>query len=304
MAGGWWERFSSRLSSAADAREPFGEVLRRHWGDGSQARLLIYTPPHETVKARSPASVLALSNQEWLLVEEMADSSVRVTRSGYDRTLWVELTSILLYGALRIAFFTGTGSGSVSVEFNTVARRYYDEAIQRVLDGMDGVEACPPLDPGGWEPLLEPLPLKFRNAFPRFTPPGQRPLALVAWPAVLGARRHWFQHELCPEAVLAFTHRELLLISEEATWTWLRLGRNDKFGFIVTHCPFSRLAGWHLQPGDPLAALELSLRTGRGTDVLRINFPGSRQGEVTRLLERAMTQSPSGNPGRRPAEPA
>jgi len=278
VAVSYWERFSSRLKTPDEAREPFGRVLQRELRAEEPAQLLIYTPSDETIKTKSPASVLALTARGWLLAAEAKDGDAMVTRSDFAHTLRVELTDILLYGALRIAFATDVGVESVTIEFNTVMQRYYDEAVQLVLDGMDGIEASPTVDHAEWEPLLEPLPLKFHNGFLRFTPRGERLLALVEWPAVFGTRRRWFQHELAPEAALALTDRELLLISEEKTWSWLRIGRPNKYGYIVTHCPLSRLEGYHVSESGPLATLDLTLRAGGAVgDTVEIALPLERK---------------------------
>jgi len=198
------------------------------------------------------------------------------------------LTDILLCGALRIAFVADGGAQSVAIEFNTVMQRNCDEAVQLVLDGLDGVEAPPAVAPAEWEPLLGPLPLKFRNAFLKFTPHGERLLALVQWPAVFGTRRRWFPHELAPEAALALTDRELLLVSEEKTWSWLRIGCPNKYGNIVTHCPLSRLEGYHLNESAALATFDFTLRAGRlGGETVQVALPSQQKTAVHDLVLRA-----------------
>jgi hypothetical protein len=290
MAGSYWDRFSSRLKTVDDARKPFRAALRRELSAEEPARLLIYTPPWESYKARSPATVLALTNRGWLLMAETADGATGITRSDFAQTLLVELTDILLHGALRIAFVANGGAQSVTIEFNTVMQRYYDEAVQLVLDGMDGIEASATVDQAEWEPLLGPLPLKFRNAFLKFTPRGERLLALLQWPAVFGTRRRWFQHELAPEAALALTDRELLLISEEKTWSWLRIGRPNKYGYLVTHCPLSRLEGYRVGESRPLATLDLTLRAGGAVgDTVQIALPFEHKAAFQDVVLRALT---------------
>jgi hypothetical protein len=288
MAVSYWDRFSSRLKTVDDAREPFRRVLYRELRTKEPARLLIYTPSNETVKTRSPASVLALTARGWLLAAENQKGDATVTRIDFVHTLRVELTDILLHGALRIAFVADGGAQAVTIKFNTVMQHYYDEAVQLVLDGMDGIEATPTVDQAEWDPLLGPLPLKFRNAFLKFTPRGERLLALVEWPAVFGARRRWFQHELAPEAVLALTDRELLLISEEKTWSWLRIGRANKYGYIVTHCPLSRLEGYHVNESAALATFDFTLRAGRlGGETVQVALPPQQKISVRDLVLRA-----------------
>jgi hypothetical protein len=287
MAISYWERFSSRLKTSDEAREPFRHVLQQELRAEDPAQLLIYTPSNETVKAKSPASVLTLTARGWLLAAETEDGNATVARSDFAHTLRVELTDILLYGALRISFVADGGAQSVTIEFNTVMQRYYDEAVQLVLDGMDGIEAPPLVAPAEWEPLLEPLPLKFRNAFLNFTPRGERLLALVQWPAVFGARRRCLQKELAPEAALALTDRELLLVSEEKTWSWLRIGHPNKYGYIVTHCPLSRLEGYHVSESGPLANLDLALRAGGAVgDPVQIALPLEQKAVVRDIVLR------------------
>jgi hypothetical protein len=124
-----------------------------------------------------------------------------------------------------------------------------------------------------------------------FTPMGQRALAAVHWPAILGQRRLWFQPELAPQAALAVTDRELLLVSEEKAWRRMRPGQTPKYGSIVTHCPFSRIEILQLGEHDDIDTVDVVLRVPRGTEKLKIPFPRERKREVQALIDQASGQT-------------
>jgi len=281
------DRFASRLDTLDEAPEPFRRALAEHLADDSP-HLLIYGPPWVSLKTRNPATVLAVTNQRWLIAFDTPGGQASVVQCDFANTLLVELTVILLYGQLRIEFVAGGPAQWAELQFNTVMEKLYDEAVQLLLAGMEktrlSVQAVNP----DAELLRRNLPFTFQNALLKFTPRGQQALDLVHWPACYGGKRRWFQHELAPEAALALTDRELLLISEEKTWSWLRIGHPNKYGNIVTHCPLSRLEGYHLSESRPLATLHLALRAGSAVgDMVQIALPFEHKAAVQEVVLRA-----------------
>jgi hypothetical protein len=115
-------------------------------------------------------------------------------------------------------------------------------------------------------------------------------LAVLHWPALLGGRRRWFQRELAPEAMLMLTERELIFISEEKTWSWMRIGRVNKYGSIATYCPLSRLKRFQITEHGQLNTLELELRAKQGGAKMEVSFPAGQREEVSTFMERALPQ--------------
>jgi hypothetical protein len=295
MTSGIWDRFASSLNSLDEAPEPLRSAMLAALPPDNAIRLLVFGPASKTLDGRWPAALLAVLEREWVVVSGTEEIPPRVARCDFANTLFVEMTSILLYGELRIDFVGAGRAQTAEIHFNTVMERLYQEAVQVVLNGMDGVATAAPVDSHEHYPALKSLPLKFCNAMLGFVPMGQRVLGVVHWPAVLGRRLILFQQELAPAAALALTDRELLLISEEKTRSWLRTGYPSKYGIIVTHCPLSRLEGYHVAERSPLVILDLALRAG-GTvgQTVQMVLPFGHKAAVLELVLRAFARKPKG----------
>ena len=293
MKKDFWDRFASKLKSVDEAPEPLRSAMRAALKPNESIRLLVFSPANKTFDKCSPATLLAVLDHEWTVVSGLEEIPSQVARAEFAGTLFVELTNILLYGRLKIDFVSEGGTQSVAVEFNTVMDRLYQEAVQLLLDGMDGVSAASPIEDRQAGSLLCSLSLKFRNAVIEFRPASQQALAVLHWPALLGGRRRWFQRELSPEAIMVLTGRELLFISEEKTGSWMRIGRVNKYGSIATYCPLSRLTRFQINERGPSATLQLELRARQGGAKVEVPFPAGQREEVSAFMERALPQDAS-----------
>lgn len=103
-------------------------------------------------------------------------------------------------------------SFSATANFNTVGEQYYREAIQLILNGIDGVDNIETETNREPTELFDDWPFKFRIEAERYWPRGQRLLGAVQWPAVVGG----FRRELSVAGALLVTERELVVISEES----------------------------------------------------------------------------------------
>jgi hypothetical protein len=280
--------FACRLKTPEEAPEPLRGALLASLAQGETVRLLIFSPADHAIARDSKPTVLAVTDQGWLAVSENDTEVEKVTRCDFANTVLVQMTSILLYGLLRIDFATGGPVLSQTILFNTVTRGLFQEATELLLNGMDGVTTITPVESKQMHPVVDRLPLKFCNALLEFTPMGQRALDAVHWPAILGQKRLWFQPELAPQAVLAIIDRELLLISEEKTTRRMRAGTTPKYGNIVTHCAFSRIVVLEVREHDGLNTVDIGLRVPQGAEKLKIPFPRERKQEVQALLDAAL----------------
>jgi hypothetical protein len=285
MTSGLWERFASRLKTVADAPEPLRGAMLAALKPADVVRLLVFGPADKNLNTSSPATLLALLEDEWILVSGTEEIQPEVHRCGFAGTLLLELTIILLCGKLRLDFVADHRAQSVAIAFNTVMAGLYQEAAQLLLNGMDGVSEIVPRDSNELSAELVSLPFKFCSAVAEFLPMGQRVLGVVHWPAVLGEKRLWWRHEITPEAMLALTDRELLFISEEKTGSWVRRDQNQKYGSVVTHCPLSRVTAVQLSEHDSLDTIDVEVRAQEAGEKLKIDFPREQKAEVAAFLE-------------------
>jgi len=279
-----WDRFASKLNSLDEAPEPLCSAMQTALKPGDAIRLLILGPSFNSLGKNSTATLLAVLDQEWIVVSGMEAGQLRVDRAAFAETLLVELTIVLLLGRLKLDYTTDGVARSAVMEFNTVMEAYYKEAARLVLDGIEGVDDAVPVADDRLNALLDGAPMKFCSAAHEFRPPSQPVLALQHWLPVMGKKRLWFQRELAAEAMLMFTERELIFISEEKTWSWMRIGRVNKYGFVVTYCPLSRLESWHIEANGKTAGLDLILRTQQGGETFRVEFPRGEEHHVAVLL--------------------
>src|SRR3982074_3613863 len=98
-------RFPTKLNTVSDAPEPLRSALVESFPSGEPVRLLVHAPAFLTGDEQSPATVLAVTNNGWLVASETEDGGAALEESDFSDTLFLELTSVLLSGQLRI-FYT------------------------------------------------------------------------------------------------------------------------------------------------------------------------------------------------------
>jgi hypothetical protein len=282
-------RFASKLDNIADAPVAFRDAMAQYLPSPDCHRLLAYSPTFTTLGHRSPATLLAISSDRWLVASDDADGNVYVDECRFENTLLLELTTILLYGQLKIDFVADDEPRHSVVHFDTVMGKLYHEAVGLILDGVDGLPTLPTAGPDeSTAAVLEGWPLRFRNAVPESIPHGHRLLGAAQWPAVEGG----FGRELAPAAALLATNREVVLISEEQSWG---SGRESKYGTIVTHFPLVRLARHELHPHARFMILDLEMHASHGGGKLQIIIPTGWAERVSRVMEFAVRQKSDGH---------
>jgi len=278
-------RFASKAESVADAPEPFREQLREYLKPKEEVSLLVCAPAYASLREKYPGTVLAVTDQRWLIVAETHPNVAEVEGATFDDTLLVEFTEILLYGELRIHFALDGKPRSTAAHFNTVTDGYYREATQLVLDGIEGHSRASTRNASSNEAaVLSKLPFKFRNATVDNVPPGRNLLFATCLPALIGG----FRRELAPAAVLALTERELILITEERRH-WFEPRKEPKYGKIVTYVPLARLAHHRISHHPRFCLLELKTHVSHGGETFEIMLPLELEGKVAECMERATT---------------
>jgi hypothetical protein len=280
-------RFPTKLDTVSDAPEPFRSVLVEGLPSGEPVRLLVHAPEFTTEDQRSPATVLAVTNHGWLVASETEEGGATLEKSDFSNTLFLELTSIFLFGQLKICFAAVSASYSVTMNFETVEDESYREAIDLILTGIDPALSSVTAKDRSEASLFEAWPMKIRNEAQRFSPKGQRFLDAIQWPAIFGGHKR----QLVPHGALLITERELVAISEQkeaSAESTLGGELKEKFGGIITFVPRVRLSDFHVSHQEGFDVLALELHAAHGGEKLEITFPSNEEAVVRKAMEQLL----------------
>jgi hypothetical protein len=203
--------FPTKLDTVSDAPEPLRGALVESLPSGETVRLLVHAPAFSTGEEKSPATVLAVTNNGWLLASETEDGGAALEKSGFSDILFLELKSILLLGQLKIYFAAVNTSSFVTIKFEAVWDEVYLEAVELMLAGIDPASTAVAAKDRNEASIFEGWPMKFRNEAQRYWPKGQRLLAAIQWPPTFGE----LQRQIAPAGALLISERQLVLISDE-----------------------------------------------------------------------------------------
>jgi len=279
------DRFATRANGVEETPEPFRRALFERLSPRDRIHLLAFKPARTIPDARSPATLLTVTDRRWLLVSADEDERASVVECAFDDTLLVELTEILLHGQLKIDFVAGGTARACVVEFNTVSDQLCREAVRHILRGLEGRGAASPSDRPAESPSIEMTRIVFRNAVPKILAEGRPPVAGVQWPAIYG----WYARELAPASALITTESELVLVSEKRVG--IRMPGRAKYGYSATYLPLARLAGFGFRRNERFSILDLEMHASHGGETLHVLFPPQREQEVRQVLDRAVRQS-------------
>ena len=277
-------RFPTKLDTISDAPEPLRSALVESFPSEKSVRLLVHAPAFSTVGEKTPATVLAVTNDGWLVASETEDGGASVEKSDYSETLFLELTSILLFGQLKIYFAAVGTSYSATIKFDTVGEEHYRAAIDLMLQCIDPALATAAEKDRKEASTFEAWPMKLRTEAERYRPKGQRLSAAIQWPAIFGG----FQRELAPTGALLVTERELVLISEEKQSPRQHSGDVYHFGGIITYFPLARLADFHVSHHERFGVLALQVHAAHGGEKLEIMFPSDEEKAVSKAMNHAV----------------
>jgi hypothetical protein len=282
-------RFPTKLDAIQDAPEPFRKALLQSFTSKESVRFLVYAPLFSTADERSSATVLAVTSVEWLVASETEAGGVSIQKSNFRDTLFLELTSILLWGQLKLHFVTAGKSDIAIVRFDTVGEKFYRDAIDLILDGIDQTLA-PSVEvesDRGSTLISESWPVHFRNEAQRYLPKGQRLLAATQWPAVVGG----FRRELSPACALLVTEREFVLIAEEKVSPRQHAGDLHHFGGIITYIPIAQLFNFQLSQHERFDVLAFQVHAMHGGEEVEIIFPADHEKVVSELMKQVFAHA-------------
>jgi hypothetical protein len=283
-------RFPTKLNTVYDAPESFRSSLVESLPPSEPIHLLVHAPAFTAGDEKSPATVLAVANNGWLVVSETEDGSATVQKSDFRDTLFLELTSILLFGQLRIAFAAVDTSRSVAIKFDTAEDELYREAIDLMLASIDPALTGVADKDRIQTQVFRDWPMKVRNEAQRYCPKGQRLLAAVEWRAIFGSS----QEQLAPAGALLITERELVVISDEQNSAAERLPESpaeepkETIGGIITFVPRVRLVDFQVSHQESFDVLALQLHAAHGGEKLEIIFPSDDEKAISMAMEQML----------------
>jgi hypothetical protein len=282
-------RFPTKLDAIQEAPEPLHKALLESFPSDESARFLVHAPLFSTADERSPATILAVTSTGWLVASENEAGGVSIQKSNFRDTLFVELTSILLWGQLKIHFIAAGKSGIATLRFDTVGEELYRDAIDLILDGIEQTLA-PSVEvesDRGSTLIPESWPIHFRNEAERYQPKGQRLLAATQWPAVIGG----FRRELSPAYALLVTEREFVLIAQEKASPRQHAGDLHHFGGIITYIPIAQLRDFQLSQHERFDVLAFQVHATDGGEELEIIFPSDHERAVSEIMKQVFAHS-------------
>jgi hypothetical protein len=289
-----FEDCSYLLRKVDDAPEPLRAPLREALPI-SGAEIMIYTPPCRANRFTHGPSVLTIMSDSWACIEHTVRGENAIVRSDFSRTMFIELTEVLLSGALRIHFEDGPVVRSVALAFNTVRENMYLDAVQRLLHGMNGIPPGPAVDRNEDLPVLEALPLKFRNSAWSAALSDEHVRTVTHWPATTVGYNKLFQIELAPEAMFLLGDHELIFVAEEKANGLLHVGRENKYGDVSTYLPLARLHEYRFVEGaGQLDRLELGIGCRSTTEKLLVEYPYSQRIPIQDIIERVFREKGEG----------
>src|SRR6516164_3307374 len=174
----------TKLNAIAEVPEPLRSAVAENIPSESSLRLLVHAPAFSTATEKTPATVLAVTDEGWLVAAETEEGHATVEGSNFGETLFFELTSMLLFGQLKIYFATVGTAYFTAVRFDTVGEEYYLEAIDIMLRAIDLTKEGKAEKDWDTASIFETWPTTFRAEAERYRPKGERLLAAIQWPAV------------------------------------------------------------------------------------------------------------------------
>jgi hypothetical protein len=282
-------RFPTKLDAIQDAPEALRKALLESFPSQEPARFLVHSPLFATADEKSPATILAVTSAGWLLASATEAGGVSIQKSNFRDTLFVELTSILLWGQLKIHFITAGKSSIAVLRFDTVGEELYRDAIDLIFEGIEQTLA-PSVEVESDRDstlIFKSWPIHFRNEAKRYQPKGQRLLAATQWPAVIGG----FRRELSPACALLVTAREFVLIAEEKASPRQHAGDLHHFGGIITYIPIAQLKDFQLSQHERFDVLAFQVHAMDGGEELEIIFPSDHERAVSEIMKQVFAHS-------------
>jgi hypothetical protein len=277
------DEFPTRVEHLDDLPARFREALSTRIPENEAVIDLMFSPVYRAGTFTSLASVLCVTENRWLVVLLQKEGRITVDTASYETTLLLELTIILLYGALKIDFVCNGQVRSTAFQFNAVMIDNYWQVLQDILDNIDDNVGCKADSHWRESEVLSKWPIKFRNVSNIYAPRSSRLLDGVQWGDIYGG----FHRQLAPAAAILLTDRHIIVISEEKPTGWFQFRARTHYGEIITYFPLDRLAGFRVSEHARFDILEVEGHEGHGGETLEIKFPHDQADAIRRLMKEA-----------------
>ena len=110
----------TRLNIIDEAPAAFVRAFGDSFPSRTSVRLMIYAPGVTVEDVKLAATLLVLTDDAWILASENGNGSVSLDKCSFSETLFLQVTSIVLWGSLHIDYASGGASYSAVMWFNTV----------------------------------------------------------------------------------------------------------------------------------------------------------------------------------------
>jgi len=241
-----------------DVPELFRGALARELAVGDHLLAFVCTPVRVSVGRRSPASILAFTDSDWIVIQQGPRGALDKTRCGYADTMLIDFMTGRLHACLRIDFVFAGGLRPLAIEFDPALEGVYLGALRRLLNALRGARTVAGRESNECPPLVS------------------------RWPAVLPRHHLWCDGALSPQVAFAAQENELVLVSEE-------IGSSPPSGpasgRIATYCPLSRLEGFRISNVGILATVGLHLKAAEVSQTILVDIPAEHKTAVSGFLE-------------------
>jgi len=129
-------RFPTKLNTVSDAPEPLRGALVESFPSGEPARLLVHAPAFATEEEKSPATVLAVTNNGWLVASETEGGGAAVEKSNFSETLYLELNHVSHHegsGVLALQVHAAHGGEELKIIFPSDDETAVSKAMEHML---------------------------------------------------------------------------------------------------------------------------------------------------------------------------
>ena len=280
-------RFSSELLQIADVPEPLQTALRKSLHPKDIVSLLVYKPTETASGVTSAAKLLAVTNQGFVFVESGSDESSHITKCGFDAVLLIEVSTLLLYGHLKIHYVENKRCKSLSMEHNVVADDVYRRAVALMLEGIADRSSAAPASSGTDAVNLKSWPLPIRDAAAASILSTNVPNAAAWWPSVHGG----FGYELAPMGAVLAVDDQIVVVIVEQAGPWNRVREAVTYGTIATYIPSNRLAELHPEHSPKFTIFELEMHARHGGERFSFMVPRTHEAPVEVAVEAALSTS-------------
>jgi hypothetical protein len=279
-------RFSTELMQIEEVPEPLKTELRRAMKPRENFGLILYKPAETEGGEVSPPKVLAVTDDSLVFVEKSTEGPAHAMRCRFEDVTLVELSTLLLYGHLKIHFVQNNASNSLAMGHNLVAEDLYRHAATLILDRISDRYSSITSSNATSSTLMDKWPTPIRNAASASILSPNRPDSAAWWPTIHGG----FGYELGPMGAVLAVNDRILIVQVEEAGPWNRVREQPTYGTIATYIPTNRLVQVHREPNSKFCIFELEMHARHGGERFSFMVPPDHRAAVGATLDAALAK--------------